>query len=92
MRWALTEVGDFIVEPLVTGLSWGEGTSIENVSLEAKGNGRPELLAAPAERGESPVDDGDIFQSNRSPSTSTGGNDHGQSRLCLRRYAGYVFV
>lgn len=68
MRWALlTAVGDFSAEPLVAGLSCGEGTSIENVSLEGKGKGRPELLAAPAERGESPVDDGDIFRANRSP-------------------------
>lgn len=55
----------------MAGLSCGDGTSIEKVSLDGKGKPLPELLAAPAERGESPVDDGDIFQANTTPGTST---------------------
>lgn len=41
--------------------SCGDDTSIEKVSLEGKGNGRPEELEAPTDIGESPVEDGDIF-------------------------------
>ena len=41
-------------------LSCGPGVSMEKESLDGNGNGLPELLAAPAERGESPVEDGDM--------------------------------
>lgn len=41
--------------------SCGDDMSIEKVSLEGKGNGRPEELEAPTDIGESPVEDGDIF-------------------------------
>jgi hypothetical protein len=48
-------------EPLMA-VSCGDETSIENVSpLDGRGKGRPPELAAPADRGESPVEEGDIF-------------------------------
>lgn len=46
-------------EPLMA-FSCGDEASIEKVSLEGSGNSRPEELAAPTERGESPVEDGDM--------------------------------
>ena len=52
--------GDLRGPPFVV-LICGPGVSMEKESLDGNGNGLPELLAAPTERGESPVDDGDMF-------------------------------
>ena len=52
-------------------LSCGPGVSMEKESLDGNGNGLPELLAAPAERGESPVDDGDISSASLSDTPHT---------------------
>lgn len=46
--WILAEVGDLRAEPLM-GLSCGEGTSIEKLSLVGRGYGRLVLLAPPIE-------------------------------------------
>lgn len=54
-------VGDLTADEPLMALNWGDDTSIEKVSLEGNGNGLPEELAAPADKGESPVEDGDIF-------------------------------
>lgn len=63
VRWILDAVGDLSGLPFVVEPSCGTEVSMENDSLDGNGNGLPELLAAPAERGESPVDDGDISSS-----------------------------
>jgi len=57
----LTAVGDLIAlaAPLVTAVRF-VGTSMEKVSLEGTGNLGVEAVAV-ADRGESPVEDGDIF-------------------------------
>ncbi|KAK5624940.1 hypothetical protein RRF57_000656 [Xylaria bambusicola] len=54
-------VGDLTVDEPLTAFNWGDDTSTEKVSLEGRGNGLPEELAAPADKGESPVEDGGIF-------------------------------
>lgn len=67
VRWILDAVGDLSEFPLVVAPRCDPEVSMENVSLDGKGNGLPELLAAPAERGESPVDDGDISSDLHTP-------------------------
>ena len=54
-------VGDLTTDEPLMAFNWGDDTSIEKVSLEGKGNGLPEELAAPADKGEPPVEDGGIF-------------------------------
>jgi hypothetical protein len=56
----LIPVGDLSRDEPLMAFSCGDEASIEKVSLEGSGNSRPEELAAPTERGESPVEDGDM--------------------------------
>lgn len=60
VRAVLAELGDFKLEPVVP-IAGCDGTSIVKLSLFGSGNGRPELLVPPMERGESPVEEGDIL-------------------------------
>lgn len=60
--WDLIEVGDFSpLVPLAAAASCGEGISMVKLSLLGMGNGRgADVTVAVADRGESPVEDGDI--------------------------------
>jgi hypothetical protein len=58
---ALLPDGDLSMGPLGFALSWGEGISIEKLSLVATGNVLPPLVAASTEMGESPVEEGDML-------------------------------
>jgi hypothetical protein len=57
VRAAFAELGDFRLEPLVLATA----VSTEKLSRFGNGNTRPELLVPPMDRGESPVDEGDIL-------------------------------
>lgn len=61
VRAAFAELGDLRLEPLVLAPTDSGGISTVKLSLFGKGNTRPELLVPPMDRGESPVDDGDIL-------------------------------
>ena len=52
---------DFRLEPLVLAIADCEGISTVKLSRLGNGNMRPELLVPPMDKGESPVDDGDIL-------------------------------
>lgn len=60
VRAVLAELGDFKAEPLAV-FADCDCTSMVKFSLFGSGYDRPELLVPPMERGESPVDDGDIL-------------------------------